>query len=178
MAIVGLDIATDTGVATWFSGGHAPVLQTLRLGGEPGVVGPAMERLRQFLAAAHEADVLTHIFIEKTILPRMTTQATVFKLNAYAGMAEWFGYRIGAVVRSVDQQDWRKHFFLEKAGKGSAAKKEAALRAARMRGWSPANDHEADAAGVLDYGLACFGIKPPWRDAHLMGGARILRGER
>jgi hypothetical protein len=24
--------------------------------------------------------------------------------------------------------------------------------------------------GVLDYGLACMGIEPPWRDANILGG--------
>lgn len=88
-------------------------------------------------------------------------------VDALAGMAEWFAHRIGAVCRQVEQQRWRKHFCGKGTGK-SGELKAAAMKAASLRGWAPRNDHEADAAGVLDYGLACFDIAAPWRDAYLL----------
>lgn len=126
-----------------------------------------MEKLRQALADLHGIEPITHLFFEATILPGKTTPQTVFKLCALAGMAEWFAHRIGAVCRQVDQQSWRKHFIGRGTGKSDELKR-LAKEAALLRGWTPANDHEADAAGVLDYGLACFNISPPWRDAHLL----------
>lgn len=166
---VGLDIATATGLAIWADGTAAPRLMTVQLPSDPGEVGRPCEKLREALADLHTLEPITHLFFEASILPGKTTPQTVFKLCALAGMAEWFAYRVGAVCRQVDQQSWRKHFIGRGTGR-SAELKLAALEAARRRGWLPSNDHEADAAGVLDYGLACFKIETPWRDAHLLGG--------
>jgi hypothetical protein len=131
-----------------------------------------MERLRRNLADLHAVEPITHLFFEATILPGKTTAQTVYKLCALAGMAEWFAHRIGAACRQVQQQTWRKHFIGRGTGRSEELKR-LAMEAARRRGWNPATDHEADAAGVLDYGLACFNIAAPWRDAHLMGGRLV-----
>jgi hypothetical protein len=187
--IVGLDIATATGVAAWWKGGDDPELATILCASDAHEVGRACEILRAHLAVLHASEPITHLFKESTIVPHArlnkqtgrvsmaTNQATVYKLNALAGMAEWFAHRIDAICRDVDQQDWRKHF-LGSAKGNTAELKERALRMARMHGWSPSTDHEAEAAGVLDYGCACFNIKTPWRDRALLGGARILDGRK
>lgn len=165
--IVGLDIATASGIAVYQDGAAAPRLMTVQLPADPGEVSRPMERLRRTLAALHAVEPITHLFFEATILPGKTTAQTVYKLCALAGMAEWFAHRIGAACRQVEQQKWRKHFFGRGTGRSEELKR-LAMEACRIRGWAPANDHEADAAGVLDYGLACFDIAPPWRDAHLL----------
>lgn len=183
MCMVGLDIATDTGIARWHPGEQRPTFWTVRLPADPGEVARPMEKLRQNLADIHAIDPITHLFFEVAILPapgvgetgrafQRTTAATVYKLCALAGMAEWFASRVGAQCRSVEQQSWRKHFIGKGTGR-SGELKEMAKRSARLRGWMVANDHEADALGVLDYGLHCFGIKTPWRDAHLFGGEAL-----
>lgn len=165
---VGLDIATETGCAIWRDGDTAPRLTTVRLPSDPGEVGRPMEKLRKFLANLHtDIEPITHLWFEATILPGRTTPQTVYKLCALAGLAEWFAHRVGAHCRQVDQQSWRKHFIGRGTGK-SEILKAMGIEACRRRGWSPANDHEADAAGVLDYGLACLNVITPWRDAHLM----------
>jgi hypothetical protein len=188
MSFVGLDISTDTGVAVWYPDSDLgrPLLSTVRLPSDPGEVARPMEKLRAALADIHQIDPITHLWFEVPILPnprvnedgravQMTTAATVYKLCSLAGLAEWFTGRIGAHCRQVEQQSWRKHFI----GRGTGPTKElkrAAMEAARMRGWTVQNDHEADAAGVLDYGLACFGIRTPWQDAHLFGGRAVREG--
>lgn len=188
MSIVALDIATDTGVAVWYPDSDLgrPLLSTIRCPADPEEVARPMEKLRQALADIHSMDPITHLFFEASILPnpkvneegravQQTTIKTVYKLCSLCGMAEWFAKRIDAQCRQVEQQKWRKHFI----GKGNgptAELKRMAKEAARMRGWSPANDHEADAAGVLDYGLMCFNITPPWRDAHMFGGRAVREG--
>lgn len=179
MAAVALDLATKTGVATWYSGTAAPVFSTLHLPSDPGLVARPMEKLRAHLADLHAIEPIEYLFFEVAILPQpkvqdgravmRTTTDTVYKLCALAGMAEWFAHRIGAKCRSVEQQSWRKHFTGRGTGK-SADLKAAAIQAAKMRGWNVTTDHEADALGVLDYGLACMNVTTPWRDAHLMGG--------
>lgn len=165
--IVALDIATATGIAAWQDGKPAPSLMTVRLPSDVGEVGRPMEKLRGALADLQALEAITHLFFEASILPGRTNIQTVFKLCALSGMAEWFAHRIGATCRQVEQQRWRKHFIGKGTGKSEELKR-LAVEAARLRGWDPANDHEADAAGVLDYGLACFDIKAPWRDAHLL----------
>lgn len=169
MAYVGLDLATRTGVALWVPGTDAPRLSSMRLPGEPEELGRPLEALRRHLADIHTVDPITHLFFEASILPGKTNIHTVNKLCALAGMAEWFAHRIGAVCRRVEQQSWRKHFIGRGTGKSEELKR-MAVEAAQARGWSPANDHEADAAGVLDFGLACFSVVVPWRDKHLFGG--------
>lgn len=165
--LIGLDIATASGLAVWDGKAPAPSLMTVQLPSDPGEVARPMERLRRTLADLHAVEPITHLFFEATILPGKTTPQTVFKLCALAGMAEWFAHRIGAKCRQVEQQRWRKHFIGRGTGRSEELKR-LAMEACRIRGWTPANDHEADAAGVLDYGLACFDIAPPWRDAHLL----------
>jgi len=166
---VALDLATTSGVALWSPGTEAPRLAAVRLPGEPECVDRPMERLRQHLADLHGLEPITHLFFEATILPGKTTPATVYKLCSLAGMAEWFAYRINAECRRVEQQSWRKHFMGRGTGRSEELKR-LAMDACRTRGWNPQNDHEADAAGVLDFGLHCFGVRPPWRDAHMFGG--------
>jgi hypothetical protein len=170
MAYVGLDLATKSGVALWVPGTGAPRLSSMKLPGQPEELGRPLEALRQHLADIHTIDPITHLFFEASILPGKTNIHTVNKLCGLAGMAEWFAHRIGAVCRRVEQQSWRKHFIGRGTGK-SEELKAAAIRSCQLRGWMPTNDHEADAAGVLDFGLHCFGVKVPWRDAHLFGGA-------
>lgn len=183
MAVVGLDIATDTGVAVWYPGSDIgkPQLTTLRLPSDPEEVARPMEKLRQHLADIHAIDPITHLFFEAAILPQAqvgddgrayqrTNINTVYKLCALAGMAEWFAKRVGATCRQVEQQRWRKHFMGRGTGPSSVLK-DMAKEACRLRGWRVANDHEADAAGVLDFGLTCVGMDPPWRDDHLFRAA-------
>lgn len=167
---LGLDISTTTGAAIWSQGSDAPRLMSFRLPGDVECVDRPMEALRQRLADLHGIEPITHLFFEATILPGRTTPQTVYKLCALAGMAEWFAYRIKAQCRAVQPQNWRKHFIGRGTGK-SAELKAAAIEAAKTRGWNPMDDHQADAAGVLDFGLSCFRIPVPWRDAHMFGGA-------
>ena len=182
MVAVGLDISTKLGVACWYPGTSQPTFTTVHLRGDPEDVGRPMEALRSHLADIHKLEAITHLFFEATILPHArvgddgkahmrTSPQTVYKLCALAGMAEWFAKRVDAHCRQVEQQRWRKHFMGRGTGP-SKELKEAAIAAARARGWNVQTDHEADALGVLDYGLsACFKIPVPWRDVHLFNGA-------
>jgi len=181
MSIIGLDIASKTGLARWRVGDPAPVLSTIVLGGSAGDLARPMENLRLHLAQIHTEDPITDLFFEMPILPRatidergrarmMTSAQAVLKLSALVGMAEWFACRVKANPYSVDQQTWRKHFIGKGTGR-SADLKSMAIEACRVLGWPTRNDNEADAAGVLDYGINWLGIHAPWRDTHLFGGA-------
>jgi len=170
MSAIGLDLARRTGAALWLSGTAAPRLSTLHLPGQSEELGRPLEALRAHLADVQAIEPITHLFFEASILPGKTNIHTVNMLCALAGMAEWFAHRIGAECRRVEQQSWRKHFIGRGTGKSEQLKR-MAIEAAQARGWNVEDDHQADAAGVLDFGLACFGIEVPWRDSHLFGGA-------
>lgn len=170
MHAVALDLATVTGVAHWSTGRDRPAFSTLRLPGDPAEVARPMEVLRAHMADLHALEPITHLFFEAPIIGAVN-MATVYKLCALAGMAEWFAKRVDAQCRQVAQASWRKHFIGRGTGK-SRELKAAAIAAARLRGWNVSTDHEADALGVLDYGLACFSVRTPWRDAHLFAARR------
>lgn len=174
MHFVALDIATATGVARWKPGLSRPLLATIHLSGESREVGRPMEKLRQYLADLHAVEPITHLLFEAAIAPRngRTTIDTIRKLMSLCAMAEWFGHRIEAETRQVEQGDWRKHFLGRGTGK-SEELKQLSKQTARAYGWNIANDHEADASGILDYGLACFKVDRPWRDAKLMQAAQL-----
>lgn len=184
MSIVGLDIATHTGAAGWRQGDPAPRLATWRLPGGPDDLGKPMEALRQHLDQVHAWDPITLVFLEQPIVPRprlkegrielKTSPQTVIKLAALCGMAEWYCVHVlKAEVWAVEQQTWRKHFIGRGTGK-SEVLKPMAVDAAKQRGWKPEDDHQAEAGGILDYGLNWAGIDHPWRDSHLFGG--VLQG--
>ena len=169
MAYLSLDIATQTGWALLGESAHKPVWGTWKLGGEVDEVGRPMEKLRENISDLHRLEPITHLFFEAPILAQLTNIQTVYKLIALAAITEWWSYKTGAVCRQVLQQSWRKHY----VGRGTGPSKElkrAAIDACSRRGWTVATDHEADALGVMDYGLHCMGLPVPWRDAHLMGG--------
>jgi hypothetical protein len=173
MAIIGLDLATTTGWALWKQGAPRPAWGTWKLPPDVDEVGRVMEKLRINLSDLHRLDPIEYLFFEAPILPGLTNIQTVYKLAAVAAMAEWWAYKVGAECRQVLQQNWRKHYTGRGTGK-SKELKQAAITASKMRGWNVSNDHEADALGVLDYGIHCIGKTAPWRDAHLMGGVAAL----
>jgi hypothetical protein len=175
-----LDLATEAGWAAWDAAWPAPAFGTLLLRSGAEELGFPMEKLRRFLNFMHAKTSLRGLFVEAPINPRpkmkdgrmmlQTSMQTIKKLNAYAAMAEWWAYKLELPYRLVEQQDWRKHFLGKGSGRGIDWKQLSKDRCKEL-GWSTKNDNEADAAGQLDYGLACFGVHVPWRDALMFGGA-------
>lgn len=156
-----------------------PVFETLKLPVGDNELGPGLEALRQWLARQHNAEPITHLYFEAPLLPRgrvaedpkgksfvqnFTRIESVALAFGLAAFSEWFATCVDATCRQVQQGAWRKHFTGRGSGKTVDLKREAIERA-RALGWAVKNDHEADAGGVLSYGLACMGVEPPWRDA-------------
>lgn len=174
MTIVGLDLSTNCGIAFWPTGHSRPVFSTLRLSGDVEDMGWKCEKLRLNLADIHKNEAITHLFFEAPILPGATQFKTVYTLCGLAVFVEWFGNRIGAKVRQVHQQAYRKHFIGRGTGP-SAELKQLAVETCQKMGWMVATDHEAEAIGVLDYGAMCFSIDLPWRDQHLFARPQAAR---
>lgn len=120
--------------------------------------------------ARHAVSPIIAVWYEAPIMRGVDKLRTLQLLLGLANMTEWWCYKVGVPCRQAEMRDWRKHFLGTSTG-GRDALKKAARDACALRGWPVDNDDEADAAGVLDYGLACFGIEVPWRDKHLFGGA-------
>lgn len=84
-----------------------------------------------------------------------THQDTARKLLCLAGHTEFVCRRRRIAYREANNATVRKHFI----GKGRgdrATLKRLTIDACKARGWSPENDDEADALGLLDYAVACW----------------------
>lgn len=91
-----------------------------------------------------------HVVIEAPFVGRNANAAE--KLYPLHGAIE-AGLRSAGVsllrIHKPRIQVWKKHF----AGHGGASKA-MVINACRDRGWTPKNDNEADALGILDYACA------------------------
>lgn len=171
MSYVGLDLATKTGWATWWRGQAKPYSGTLKLNrNNVDEVAPDLEKLRAHLSELHKIEPVELVFYEAPIMMRVDTVNKLRLLLGLANMVEWWCYKLNIPCRQATMHDWRKHFIGFSTG-GRDVLKQAAVQACRDRGWDPKTDDEAEALGVLDYGLSCWKIDVPWRDAHLRRGA-------
>mgnify|MGYP001612439926 CR=1 FL=1 len=171
MSYVGLDLATRTGWATWWPGIVRPHSGTLKLSRhDPHSVAPDLEKLRAHLSELHKIHPVELVFYEAPIMMRVDNIDKLRLLLGLANMVEWWCHKMGIPCRQAAMQDWRKHFLGFHQG-GRDVLKAAAVKACADRGWETKTDDQAEALGVLDYGLACWKIDVPWRDVNLMRGA-------
>lgn len=169
-AILALDIATRTG---WAYAGPAALaawpatpLEAAAMPVPGFVVGSrefpgTVAALGGFADAYHEwlHDLMggytpTLVVFEAPFVGPYTGQAAARKLNGLAWHTEWLCRRLGVACEEAVPRDWRKHFTGVGSGKRKAMK-DNAMAACTARGWPFANDDEADAAGILDYAVAC-----------------------
>jgi hypothetical protein len=189
MAILALDLASQSGWAVYGEGMDRPSSGSKLLKRPTGTNGEAAERLRKLLADKHETyGGFTDIVFEAQHIAEKVNPQTAYLLIGLGFMAEWFGHRTGARVFCCDIGTWRKHFM----GRGSFKKKvnergkvivtaraqakAKAIDVCNSYGWHPADDNAADACGILDYYLhilpAAQRLPMPWRDANFMSGYR------
>ena len=164
--IVALDLATRTGWARWRAGDevHHGTIALPETGPEVGRFLAAFDdRLVSVLAVAPDV-----VVFEAPWVGSDTHQATARKLMGLAGHVEFVCYRAGIACCEVNNNTVRKHF----CGKGNAprkAMKAMVIAACRDRGWSPANDDEADALAMLDYAAHVYRLDIPWVCGALFG---------
>ncbi len=159
MNILALDLGTHTGVALGRAG-ERPTLTTWEMpsgGGEN--VGPFIACFMDLLEGALEGVDLC-IFERPFIAirqhhssPPFVQRDQVARAYGMAGVVEGFCARRSIACYDVVTVTLKKFF----AGSGRANKADM-LRAAKRRGFKPANDHEADAAACWLYAVA---IKHP-----------------
>lgn len=177
-SIVALDIATTTGVAYDAPGGLRPLSSTWRAPpADPddlGTMGVAFQDWLVEVLSVIKPDMLA---IEAPLVPRgnnlVTSARTVQILIGLAFLAETTGKRAGVEVVQENVGKIKKHF----TGDGRA-RKGGMIAAARLMGWEPRNDHEADAMALWAFCKATD--DPAWapNGTPLFAGAEIEGNDR
>ncbi|SNT19957.1 hypothetical protein SAMN06295955_11585 [Sphingopyxis indica] len=108
------------------------------------------------------------IYCEEPLQPQAlgghTTFDTLYLAYGLCAHAASFAEAKGVRFHAVNQTAWRRHFIgAMKRGTRRQTLKDYSMERARQLGFSPRNDDEADAIGVLDYACDREGIMPPWR---------------
>ena len=166
--IVALDLATRTGWARWRADAEVShgTVTLPKTGPDVGRFLAAFDdRLVSVLALAPDV-----VVFEAPWVGARTHQNTARKLMCLAGFLEFFCHRADIPCREVNNASVRKHF----CGKGRAPRKELkhlVMQACRARGWTPANDDEADALAVLDFAAHVYALDVPWTCGALFGRA-------
>lgn len=171
VSFLALDLSkTSAGWAQWLPGWDKPIYGSFRLGSEYTTIGGTCAALHRELTAIHRLTPVEWGFIEKPLtaaqLHGNTNADALFILAGIAAHAHSFAYAkgwSGQRVIEVNIATWRRHFIGPmKRGTKSKALKDYTGQRCRQLGWSPRNDDEADALGILDYALHSRSITPPW----------------
>lgn len=177
MTFLALDLSKrSTGWAQWKPGWDKPIYGSVQLGSEYTSIGGTCAALHRELNAIHRFTTVEWGFIEKPLtaaqLHGNTNAESLFILAAIAAHAHSFAYAKGwrgQAVQEVNITSWRRHF-IGKMPRGTKSKelKQYTLERCRQLGWSPQNDNEADALGLLDYALHRQMIQTPWSGAETL----------
>lgn len=168
-----------TGWAAWQSGWSKPVIGSVCLGSEYTSRGQVFTKLRSTIIDVWKTvcrfDVL---FFEEPINHMMkggTSENAILLSLGMAGCIEGVGYELRCRrVIKLSASSWRPGFcgsdevqLIKRAAKRAKESARDPLKAAsvercRQLGLRVSNDDEADAVGILTYGILCEGITPPW----------------
>lgn len=186
MGYCALDLSkTSTGWAVWQEGWKKPRYGHWVLGSEWTTRGGTFAKLHQCMSELYQVCPYEFLFIEEPISPAQlqggTTINTLRIASGLAAHAESFAHAMRVRrIQEVNVSSWRGDFIGRvdnNAAKARArqAKKEGDKRASardelkaltiercRQLGFSPRKNDEADAIGILTYGLLISGITPPW----------------
>lgn len=168
MIVLGLDLARQTG---WAAGApcQPPAYGTIRLEGGLSDGARFMQLGRRIVELIDRFGV-REIVIEAPFVGRQSTASALMPLFGYRATA-----MIAAASKGIDMAapvtpaTVRKHF-IGHGGLKRAAAKPAVIDKCRWRGWSPANEDEADALALWDYRCA---VRDP---QHLAMGMRKGNG--
>lgn len=170
-SVLGLDLSkSSAGWALWDGESDKARLGHRALGS--GVLtdhGTTFARVHGLMSDLHKISPFEAVFIEKPLDPQLMAKMQDFytPFLLYGLTAHALSFCSAKSIRKValvHQATWRKHYL----GRMKIGTKKADLKAlARERcsqlGHESQNADEADAHGVLDYGLETLGITPPWR---------------
>lgn len=187
-----LDLSkASTGFAIWAPNFNRPRSGRWKLGGPMTTRGEVYRNLHMKLKDQFSVHRFSHLFFEEPIAPGAlagaTNYDTIMLLVGLAAHAESFGSAARCrVVKAVNVQRWRKDFLggmavqdvqrrtreLRKAGNKSASStkelKSLTIERCRQFDFDPETNDEADALGILTYGIQLSGVTPPWLAAETL----------
>lgn len=184
MSILALDISKSrTGWAYWSEGSERAQVGHWVLGSEFTTDGQACQKLHAKLAEHHMVMPFDHLFIEQPLTQLQrggnSNQHSdiLVKLVAHAeSFAAAYALR---TCQLIAINSWRADFIgPQKRGTKRATLKDLTVERCRQFGFRPRNDDEADAIGILTYGIILRGLLCPWvagetlRPMLSMGGGR------
>lgn len=187
MSFVALDLSkTSTGWAAWRAGWEKPRYGHWVLGSEYTSRGAVFAKLHQNMSDLHRVICpIEYLFVEEPISPAQlqggTTINTLRIASGLAAHAESFAHAMGVRrIQEFNVSSWRPDFIgkvhdTEAKARARRAKKAGDARASargelkaltiercRQLGLTPRKDDEADAIGILTYGMLISGEMPPW----------------
>ncbi len=168
MRLMSLDLSKrSAGLAGW-DGKSQPVVLSKELGSNLTSHGMVFARLHGVMNDLTKVmGGIDAIYCEEPLQPQAlaghTTFDTIYLAYGLAAHAASFAEAKGVRFHMVNQSVWRRHFIGRmKRGTKRATLKDYAKERARQLGFTPRNDDEADAIGLLTYACEREGIQPPW----------------
>lgn len=180
MSYLALDQSKSrTGWAAWQPGWEKPVFGSVQLGSQYTSRGQTFTKLRSTIIDVWST--VTHfeyLFFEEPINHMMkggTSEEAILLSLGMAGCIEGVGHELRCRrVMKLSSSSWRPGFcgndeisMIKRAAKAAQRSARDPLKAASMArcqqlGLKPGNDDEADAIGILTYGILSNGETPAW----------------
>lgn len=186
MGYLALDLSkTATGWALWAPEWDVPRYGHWVLGSEYTSRGGVFGKLHRNLADLYAVCPFEGVFVEEPINPsQLQGYTTIQTLRLAIGLSAHVESFVEAYpcrwLQEVNISNWRRDFIgqvendaaksaarrARKAGDGRASArgtlKDLTMARCRQLGFSPRKDDEADAIGILTYGLLTRSVTPPW----------------
>ena len=170
MKVLALDLSkSSTGWALCDDESAMPDYGSWELGIKLTSDGRVYANLHRRLSDLNSLGKIDAIFYEEALNPmNLNGKTNINSLRILSGLCahtESWGYAMGCrIIRPVNLQSWRK-FYIGKMDQGTKSKvlKDYTMERCQQLGFSPKNDDESDALGILDYSYEYRGITPPWR---------------
>jgi hypothetical protein len=165
-----LDPATKSGWARWRPGMERPAFGSFELPSGEEDLGRVGFQLHFNLAQMHKLEPIERLFYEAPIPPSQVMGRTqlhvIAKVFCIAGHIESFCYAKNIRCRQVGMGAWRRFFVGKGAGEKTATFKSWSSARCRQLGWNIRSHDEADACGILAYGISLDpSFQAPWADA-------------
>jgi hypothetical protein len=137
------------------------------LGSEYTSKGATYIKLHSNLAEMFQIMPFDRMFFEEPIHPAQLQGGTNIEslrvLSGVAAHAESFAAATGCRSQGINVSSWRGDFIgPQKRGTKRPVLKELTMLRCQQLGFSPRKDDEADAIGLLTYGILLNGVTPPW----------------
>lgn len=175
MSILTLDLSRNSGWAQFQEGWQKPAYGTLKLGSaKTSSIGRSNATLFKGLLDIHRVTEVKRVFVEKPYTPFKFDERTNWKTLrmqfGYVTVVQMFAHHINiGMPVEVDPNTWRLTFLQDfKRTMKRPTLKKLAIERCQQFGWSPKNDDEADALGLLDSVLLDRKIQTPWRTAETL----------